>query len=181
MPVGPEAGQRASTIEGQIARVADIIAYVNHDIDDATRAGLIRTEDLPARTVSLLGRTSSDRIGAMVTDAVLQTLEGGLTEVRMSDEVLEATLELRSFLFESVYENDVATAEFRKATGILGGLWEKVHERAEEFLEPRTIQTEGIDAAARDFLAGMTDRYAIRLFEQLFIPKPWVDLRAALP
>ena len=69
----------------------------------------------------------------------------------------------------------LATAEFKKATGILGGLWEKVRERPDEFLDRRTIEEEGLDAAARDFLAGMTDRYAVRLFEQLFIPKPWVE------
>jgi dGTPase len=82
-------------------------------------------------------------------------------------------LELRSFLFDAVYENTVATAEFRKATDILTGLWDKVRERPTEFLDRRTLDTEGLDAAVRDFLAGMTDRYAIRLFEQLFIPKPW--------
>ncbi|HXH08083.1 MAG TPA: deoxyguanosinetriphosphate triphosphohydrolase [Vicinamibacterales bacterium] len=176
LPVGAPPEHRASTIEGQVARVADIIAYVNHDIDDAIRAGLLRAEDLPRAAVGVLGRTSSARIGRMVTDVVLCTLEGGLAEVRMSDEVLEATLELRSFLFEAVYENEVATAEFRKAAGILGGLWEKVRERPDEFLDRRTVETEGLDAAARDFLAGMTDRFAISLFERLFIPKPWVDL-----
>ena len=180
LPVGAPAEHRASTIEGQIARVADIIAYVNHDIDDAIRAGLITGDDLPAGPVKRLGRTSSERIGTMVTDVVLRTLEGNLAEVRMSDEVLDATLGLRSFLFETVYENDIATAEFRKATGILGGLWEKVREEPGAFLDGHTIATEGLDAAARDFLAGMTDRYAISLFERLFIPKPWVDLRSAL-
>jgi len=179
LPVGAPPEHRASTIEGQIARVADIIAYVNHDIDDAMRAGLLTDDDLPAGPVQVLGRTASERIGTMVTDAVMRTLEGGLTEVRMSDEVLDATLGLRSFLFESVYENQLATAEFKKATGILGGLWEKVHERPEEFLDERTMRVEGIDAAARDFLAGMTDRYAVSLFERLFIPRPWVDLGAA--
>jgi dGTPase len=180
LPVGAPPEHRASTIEGQIARVADIIAYVNHDIDDAIRAGLLTRDDLPAGPVKRLGRTSSERIGTMVTDAVLCTLEGNLSEVRMSDEVLDSTLELRSFLFETVYENDIATAEFKKATGILGGLWEKVHEHPAEFLDARTMVTEGVDAAARDFLAGMTDRYAVSLFERLFIPKPWVDLRAAV-
>ena len=180
LPVGAPAEHRASTIEGQIARVADIIAYVNHDIDDAVRAGLLTNDDLPAEPVKMLGSTSSQRIGTMVTDVVMRTLEGGLTEVRMSDEVLEATLGLRSYLFEAVYENDIATAEFGKARGILGGLWERVREHPEGFLDPRTLETEGLDAAARDFLAGMTDRYAISLFERLFIPKPWVDLRAAL-
>jgi dGTPase len=177
LPVGAAPGHRASSLEGQIARVADIIAYVNHDIDDAVRAGILRLEDLPPAPVAALGRTSSQRIGRMVTDVVLQTLEAGLTEVRMSDDVLSATLELRGFLFEAVYENTVATAEFDKASGILGGLWEKVRERPGDFLDPQTVELEGVDAAARDFLAGMTDRYAVGLFEQLFIPKPWVERR----
>ncbi len=177
MPVGADPEHRASTIEGQIARVADIIAYVNHDIDDAVRAGILSPELLPPQRVGVLGRTSSERIGRMVTDVVLQTLEGGLSEIRMSDTILEATVGLRSFLFDAVYENEVATAEFTKAAGILGGLWEKVRARPEEFLERRTIESEGLDAAARDFLAGMTDRFAVNLYEQLFIPKPWVSLR----
>jgi len=173
VPVGADPAHRASTIEGQIARVADIIAYVNHDIDDSIRAGLLRPEDLPRERVELLGRTSSERIGRMVTDVVMQTLDRGLSEVWMSDAVLEATVGLRSFLFDAVYENDLATAEFKKAAGILGGLWEKVRENPKEFLDARTIETEGLDAAARDFVAGMTDRYAVSLYEQLFIPKPW--------
>jgi dGTPase len=176
VPVGADPAHRASTIEGQIARVADIIAYVNHDIDDAVRAGLLRTEDLPRDLTRLLGDTSSQRIGTMVTDVVMRTLEGGLTEVRMSDAVLEATIGLRSFLFAAVYENEVATAEFKKAAGILGGLWEKVRERPMAFLDQKTIDHEGLDVAAKDFVAGMTDRYAVNLFEQLFIPKPWVEI-----
>jgi dGTPase len=173
MPVGAAAEHRASTIEGQIARVADIIAYVNHDIDDAVRAGLLREQDLPRSHVGVLGASGPERIGCMVTDVVVQSLEGGLTEIRMSEEILEATVGLRSFLFEAVYENEIATAEFRKAGGILGGLWEKVREAPGEFLDPRTIEEEGLDAAARDFLAGMTDRYTISLYEALFIPKSW--------
>jgi dGTPase len=172
-PVGMPEALRASTIEGQIMRVADLIAYVNHDIDDATRAGLLRSEDLPAEPVKVLGNSASARIGTLVTDVVTETLAAGLAEIRMSDRVLGAVLSLRSFLFDTVYENSSATTEFKKATGILTGLWEKVRERPAEFLDSRTIENEGLDAAARDFLAGMTDRYAIRLFEQLFIPKPW--------
>src|SRR5215208_3363880 len=87
VPVGADPAHRASTIEGQIARVADIIAYVNHDIDDAARAGLLKPEDLPRQRTELLGRTSSQRIGTMVTDVVMRTLEGGLTEIRMSDRI----------------------------------------------------------------------------------------------
>jgi len=172
-PVGMPPELRASTIEGQIMRVADLIAYVNHDIDDAIRAEVLNPSDLPEDPVDVLGRSSSARIGTLVKDVVTQTLAGGLTEIRMSDGVLDALLSLRSFLFEAVYENTTATAEFRKASDILSGLWEKVRERPAEFLDLRTIDNEGLDAATRDFIAGMTDRYAVRLFEQLFIPKPW--------
>ena len=177
MPVGADPEHRASTIEGQIARVAAIIAYVNHDIDDAVRGGILDEEKLPASRVEVLGHSSSERIGRMVTDVVMETLAGGVTEIRMSEAMLQATVGLRSFLFEAVYENEVATAEFKKAAGILGGLWQKVQERAGEFLDRKTIDGEGLDAATRDFIAGMTDRYAINLYEQLFIPKPWVSLR----
>jgi len=174
MPVGADPAHRASTIEGQIARVADIIAYVNHDIDDSIRAGLLTEEDLPAARIQILGRSSSERINRMVTDVVLETLRGGMTEIRMTSEVLEATVGLRAYLFEAVYENEVATAEFKKAAGILGGLWEKVREAPDTWLDRKVLGAEGLDAAARDFLAGMTDRYAVSLYEQLFIPKPWV-------
>jgi dGTPase len=177
MPVGADPEHRSSTLEGQIARVADIIAYVNHDIDDAVRAGILKQEDLPPVRVEVLGRTSSERIGRMVTDVVMETLAGGLTEIRMGEKILNATVGLRSFLFDAVYENEIATAEFKKAGGILGGLWERVRERPAEFLDARTLAHEGLDAAARDFLAGMTDRYAVNLYEQLFIPKPWVSVR----
>jgi dGTPase len=172
-PVGMAAALRSSTIEGQIMRVADIIAYVNHDIDDATRAGILKAEDLPRDLVGVLGASSSARIGTLVKDVVTETLAGGLTEIRMSEGVLEAVLQLRAFLFEAVYENTIATMEFKKASGILSGLWEKVREKPDEFLDRTTIETEGLDAATRDFIAGMTDRYAVRLFEQLYIPKPW--------
>jgi dGTPase len=177
LPVGADPEHRSATIEGQIARVADIIAYVNHDIDDAIRAGILRGEDLPRGPVEVLGASSSQRIGSMVTDVIMETLKANVTEIRMSDAILQATLDLRTFLFATVYENDIATAEFGKASSILGGLWERVRQRPDDFLDAATITREGLDAAARDFLAGMTDRYAIRLYEDLFIPRPWVEFR----
>ena len=174
-PVGADPEHRGVTLEGQVTRVADIIAYVNHDIDDALRAGILDVSDLPQASVGVLGSTSSQRIGRMVTDVVQRTLaNGNPAEMRMSQDVLRATLDLRAFLFDAVYENSVATAELGKVSGILGGLWAKVHERPDEFLDRRTLETDGVDAAARDFLAGMTDRFAINLFETLFVPKPWV-------
>jgi dGTPase len=173
-PVGLDPSTRAATLEGQIMRVADLIAYVNHDIDDAVRAGVMKETDLPRHAVGVLGNSSSARIARMVKDVVTETQQGGLSEIRMSASVLDATLAMRAFLFEAVYENDIATAEFKKASGILGGLWEKVRERPGDFLDPYVLQRDGVDAAARDFLAGMTDRYAVTLYEQLFIPKPWI-------
>ena len=141
LPVGAPPEHRASTIEGQVARVADIVAYVNHDIDDAVRAGILREDGLPAQALAVLGRSSSERIGRMVTDVVEQTLAGGITEIRMSAEMLEATLALRDFLFDAVYENDAATAEFAKAEGILGGLWEQVQQQPERL--PRSADHRG--------------------------------------
>src|SRR5438552_7159622 len=102
-PVRLDRALRASTLEGQIMRVADLIAYVNHDIDDATRAALLEGSDLPPEPVRLLGATSSARIGTLVKDVVTETLARGLTDIRMSDSVLAAILELRSYLFDAVY------------------------------------------------------------------------------
>ncbi len=178
-PVGVDPSRRASTLEGQVARVADMIAYVNHDIDDALRAGVLGESDLPTSALDVLGRSSSSRIGVLVSDVVGQTLATAPhVELRMSDEVLAALLGLRTFLFEAVYENSVATAEFRKASGILGGLWERIRQEPDTFLDARTVELEGIDAATRDFIAGMTDRFAIGLYERLFIPRPWVSASA---
>ncbi|HZM60390.1 MAG TPA: deoxyguanosinetriphosphate triphosphohydrolase [Vicinamibacterales bacterium] len=173
-PVGLAPEKRAATLEGQVMRVADLIAYVNHDIDDAVRAGVLHPGDLPDDAVRVLGASSSARIATMVKDVVTETQRGNLTEISMSDEVLSATLAMRSFLFSAVYENDTATAEFKKTSDILGGLWERVRERPAELLDARIVETEGLDAAVRDFLAGMTDRFAVALYERLFIPKPWV-------
>ena len=122
----------------------------------------------------MLGRSSSERIGTLVSDVVEQTLATiPEVELRMSDPVLDALLGLRAFLFDAVYENQVAMSEFRKASGILGGLWERVRLQPDGFLDSRTMREDGIDAATRDFLAGMTDRFAVDLYERLFIPKPW--------
>ena len=173
-PVGVDPAKRAATLEGQIMRVADLIAYVNHDIDDAVRAGVLREESLPKDAVAVLGSTSSARIARMVKDVVTCTQADETREIRMSDEVLEATLAMRAFLFGAVYENETATAEFKKTAGILGGLWERVRERPDELLDRRILESEGLDIAAKDFLAGMTDRYAVALYERLFIPKPWI-------
>ena len=173
-PVGAPPERRAATLEGQVARVADIIAYVNHDIDDAIRAGILQSAELPADAVAVVGASSSERIGRMVTDVVERSvLRPERPEIGMSDGVLDATLTLREFLFAAVYENDAATAEFDKVAGILEGLWGRVRNEPERFLDGATLEREGLDAAARDFLAGMTDRFAVGLFEEIFVPRSW--------
>ena len=175
-PIGPDVPHQAATLEGQVARLADLIAYVNHDIDDARRAGILTDGSLPEGAIAVLGSTHSHRIGRLVEDAVTETLAGDLTEIRMTQPVLGALLDLRAFLFATVYEHELATVEFKKASGLMTGLWERVRDHPDAFLDRRTIDREGLDAAACDFLAGMTDRYAVALYEHLFIPKPWVDL-----
>lgn len=172
-PIGLDAEHRAQTLEGQIARVADLIAYVNHDVDDAMRAGILEPDDLPQEAIRALGASSSDRIGRMVKAVVLDTLGHDLDTITMTEDILDATLALRQFLFAAVYENELSTAEFKKAAGILGGLWEKVRERPEEFVDRRTLDADGVDVAICDFIAGMTDRYAVALFERLYVPRPW--------
>ena len=173
-PVGVDTQRRAATLEGQVARVADIIAYVNHDIDDAIRAGILDQQSLPKQAVNVLGTSSSERIGRMVTDVVeTSAANDNVPLIDMSAEVLTATLELRSFLFGTVYENEFATSELGKAYGILEGLWEKTRDDPERFLDSRTLERDGLDVAALDFLAGMTDRFAVSLFEELFVPRPW--------
>ena len=175
-PLGMDPSRRSATLEGQVVRVADMIAYVNHDIDDAVRAGVLRASELPTDPLAVLGTSSSERIGTLVADVVEQTLASGPSvELRMSDAVLEALLDLRRFLFEAVYENAEATAEFTKASGVLGGLWERVQQHPADFLDPRTVEVDGMDAATRDFIAGMTDRFAVNLYERLFVPRPWVS------
>jgi dGTPase len=175
-PIGPDVPNQSATLEGQVARLSDLVAYVNHDIDDARRAGLLKDGDLPELPMTVLGRTHSARIGTLVKDVVIESLRGGLSAIRMSSERLGALLDLRAFMFATVYEHELATAEFKKAAGIMSGLWTRVRERPTVFLDRRTLETEGLDVAARDFLAGMTDRYAVALYEHLFIPKPWVEL-----
>ena len=173
-PIGLEPARRAATLEGQVVRVADMIAYVNHDIDDAVRAGVLAAEALPAEPLEVLGTSSSTRIGTLVSDVVQATMTGEPpVTLRMSQSVLDALLALRAFLFDAVYENEAATSEFRKVAGILGGLWERASQEPVRFLDQRTIEQDGLDIAIRDFIAGMTDRFAVNLYQRLFVPRAW--------
>jgi dGTPase len=167
----------ASTLEGQVVRIADSVAYLNHDIADAVRAGLLREADLPARARRVLGETHAQRIDTLVSDVVdaswgaaaLPAVEGRAAgEVAMSAEVGEATDELREFLFENVYLWEERLAEAGRARRVIEFLWEHFLGQPQELAASE--YTRGEDALARraaDYIAGMTDLYAMSVAERL--------------
>ena len=167
----------AMTLEGQIVRIADIAAYVNHDLDDAVRAGLVDERELPEKVVRTLGATHSQRIETMIRDLVQHSRLDEKRMIRMSDPVLDGLYALRDYLYERVYESKGIKEEFAKAQRILEELWTHFNEHADEFREKHWLAGTGDDApigrAVGDFLCGMTDRYAMRLYQELRLPKPW--------
>jgi len=167
----------AMTLEGQIVRIADIAAYVNHDYDDAVRAGLLAGGDLPDVVARELGRTHSERINALVTDIVESSRFEEKRMIRMSEPKLNALYALRDFLYERVYESKDVREEFAKAQRILEELWSYFHEHGDEFRARHWLKStradESLDRAIGDFLCGMTDRYAMRLYQEKRLPKPW--------
>lgn len=163
---GPE---QAETFEGRIVSVADRIAYVNHDIDDAIRAGVLREEDLPASTHEVLGPDHSSRIQTLVFDMV-QT-SSRLDDIRMSESVWDAMMELRSFLFDHVYQADVVMEEVEKAQRLIEALFSYYVEHIDEVPDEYRAISGGDDLrAVTDYVAGMTDRYAKAQFRQIFEP-----------
>jgi dGTPase len=162
---------RALTLEGDIVRISDIIAYVNHDIDDGIRAGLMTEKNIPRPIRSALGQTGRERIDTMVRDAIAATLACDYDAIRMSPEVLEALEELRAFMFQNLYLTPAVRSEFEKAQKMLIALFEYVTAHPDDYFAGRG---EPIEQLAIDFIAGMTDRYAINLYEKLFVPKAWV-------
>ncbi len=164
------------TLEGQLVRVADIIAYINHDLDDALRGGVIREEDIPEECSHILGRRHAQRIDTMVKSLIYRTLEANDGRLHMDPEVLKAMEDLREFLFERVYEAPVVYREFSKAKKILRELYEYLLEQ-EGIWEKESIYPSGTSRHRMvcDFIAGMTDRYALALYARLFLPRPWAS------
>jgi dGTPase len=160
------AGEPA-TLEGKIVRLVDRIAYINHDIDDALRAGVIATEDLPREEIAILGQTGSTRIDALVHDLVAASQRAG--DIVQGDQVGGAMRRLRTFMFESVYLGPTARAEHAKIERVLRGLFDWYCEHPQD-LPPAA---DGADAADRviDYLAGMTDRFAIREWTERSVPQ----------
>lgn len=168
---------RAATLEGQVVRVSDIIAYVNHDLDDALRAGFIRKTDVPKKITGILGDTHSKRIDTMVKDVIFQSMKTELADLSMSDEVLSATYALRDFLYKSVYESSKIINEFKKAKKILRDLYTYYLEHMEEvFIHIPKEEKNNNHRVVCDFIAGMTDRFALATYEKLFLPQQWTVL-----
>ena len=161
------------TLEGAVIRYADRIAYINHDIDDAIRAGILRQEEVPAELRSILGESHGERINTMVTSIVRASTDR--PEILMEADIQEATDALREFLFDRVYRDNAAKDEEVKAKSMLAQLFEHFVEHPEQlpidYLE--TISKESVERAVCDYLSGMTDRYAIELYRDLFIPEVW--------
>ena len=162
-----------NTLEGQIVRRSDQIAYVNHDIDDAIRAGILTNDDIPDAITDILGHSHSVRINTLVTDAIYTSREAGT--VCLSPNVEKALKDLRSFMFENVYRNPIAKAEESKAKAMLGKLFEyyiKNPEALPEDFQPQ-LSFDGMERTVCDYIAGMTDNYAVDKYTEIFIPSGW--------
>ncbi len=172
-----------ATFEGQVVRVADIMAYVNHDMDDALRAGMIQDSDLPSDLREVVGDSSSQRIDAMVRDLVTETIKNDDGELHLSELMKDTITRLRKFLYDNVYRNYRVHNEFVKAQKIVRELYEYFLEHDfpngdVSLCEPEgcTVRKDEVEQPHRqvcDFIAGMTDRYALDLYTHIFMPTPW--------
>ncbi len=171
--LGHTGPQVPNTLEGQIVRRSDQIAYVNHDIDDAVRAGILTNADIPRSISDLLGHTHSQRINTLVTDAIRTSREAGA--ICLSPDVDKALKDLRSFMFERVYRNPIAKGEESKAKSMLKRLFEYYVTHPEalpEDFQPQ-LSFEGMERTVCDYIAGMTDNYAVDKYTEIFIPSGW--------
>ena len=161
------------TLEGMVVRRSDQIAYVNHDIDDAIRAGILTNDDIPASISDILGHNHSERINTLVTDAIFTSREAGT--VMLSPAVDNALKTLRAFMFERVYRNPVAKGQEQKAKDMLQRMFEYYIANPEalpEDFHPQ-LSFEGLERTVCDYIAGMTDNYAVDKFTEIFIPVGW--------
>ena len=161
------------TLEGQIIRRADQIAYVNHDIDDAIRAGILTAEDIPRDIAALLGENQRDRINTLVCDMIFTSREAG--KICMTPNIEKALADLRSFMFERVYHNPVAKGEESKAKDMLQMLFRFYVDHPEELpadFQPQ-LSFDGLGRTVCDYIAGMTDNYAVGKFNEIFVPAGW--------
>ncbi len=165
-------GEWASTAEGRVVRISDRIAYINHDIDDAVRAGVLSASDIPGEITAYLGNTKSERINTLVTSLVKNS-EG--KDIKMDAQTDKYYQQLHGFLFEYVYLNPVAKSEENKVFGLIEGLFSHFKNHPEKLPdEYRFIcEEEGTDRAVSDYIAGMTDHFAVMTYSDIYIPKFW--------
>ena len=164
-----------ATLEGKIVRLCDKIAYVNSDIDDAIRGRVIREEEIPENCVRVLGSTLRERLNTLIHDIVSNSM--GKNDIIMSEEKHEALLSLRKYMFENVYVSSAAKAEEGKAERMIGQLFEyyvkHVEELPEEYTRMIWEQGETVERVVCDYIAGMTDRYAVSTYQNLMVPETW--------
>lgn len=164
-------GEWAKTLEGKIVRYADRIAYINHDIDDAVRGGVISENDIPHDIIEALGNTKSERISSLVNSIV----NNSNTDIKIDCETLEYYNKLHTFLFDAVYRNFNAKSEESKVLGLMEGLFkyylENTSKMPDEYI--KICETEGVQRAVADYIAGMTDHYATTVYSNIYIPKAW--------
>lgn len=167
-------GEESFTLEGQIIRIADKIAYINHDIDDAIRAGVMREEDIPLDLRMSIGMSKSERINNMVL-SVINNSTG--KKIRMSEDFWIRFKDLHSFMYASVYHNPVCKGEEVKAVAMLEKIYEHYIKYPEQLPHPylSIAENESIDRAVCDYIAGMSDNYSLKIFNQLYVPKFWIE------
>ena len=171
--------EKAMTLEGQVVRVADIIAYISHDLDDALRGGVISTLDIPVFCLKVLGDRSSKRIDTMVRNLVVHSLKDPSPGLLMGNEVLQAMVKLRGFLYERVYDLGRVHEDFIKARKVIMELYQIFLSDPgllDTYLGVSENPPKADPQKVTDFIAGMTDRYALNLYEKIFLPKPWAVL-----
>jgi dGTPase len=162
-----------ATLEAQIVRFADRIAYINHDVDDAVRAGVLKEEELPGAAIDVLGQTHGERINTLVTD--LFTQSDDQPEIRLSAPVFTALDALRDFMFDQVYLREGAREQNEKAVKLIRDLFAYYLEHPEELPSEYHRSPGDLPTRVADFIAGMTDRYALRTYERLFLPQEWLS------
>ncbi len=162
-----------STLEGKVVQISDWIAYINHDIDDAERGGIISRGDLPWSAKTVLGLSSGERINTMITAVLSESQKQG--DVAMAPDVLAATKELRQFLFDNVYFGSAAKQEESKAQRMIARLFEYFTEDPGRIPPEyrRIVEEDGAERAICDYVSGMTDLYSVKLYKELFIPSSW--------
>ena len=177
-----ETNEMPATVEGRVVRFADIMAYLNHDLDDAIRSGVIRTEQIPKQCVEVLGSSHSERIRTMINDLVISSrTEDGQMHLAVSESVSEAMAVLRQFLYDHVYRSEQVHRQFVKAKKILSELYHYLLKNQEAFKnELEKMEMGGFPPGTTrqrmvcDFVASITDRYALNLYEEIFFPAPLV-------